>query len=216
MRYKIKGDIIRSENAAKPHHQASRVMIEWIASQPQLGRVLDYGCGKLRYAPYLLSKATHLTLVDSEIQLSRVQQIHGERTTIRDYAQSKWAGTKVASAETFVAEATKYDFILCSNVLSAIPCVKTRKLVLASLFSAMKSDGQCLFTTQYRNSCFKQMAAMPSAESHLDGWIVKSKGMTSYYGILPKEKLERILRQNCYKILKSWHSGESAYVLTTK
>lgn len=216
MRYKVKGRIIRSENAAKPHNQASRVLIQWIESQPNLGQVLDFGCGKLRYFPYLISKATHLTLVDSEIQLNRIQQILGERTTVWEYAKTKWKNTSVIPAERFLLEKAQYDFVLCSNVLSAIPCVKTRKSILKAIHGSLSANGRCLFTTQYRNSCFKQMANSPHAEPYLDGWLVKKQRTNSFYGILPKGKLEGILKRNGYSVIESWNSGESAYVLVKK
>ena len=58
----------------------------------------------------------------------------------------------------FQEDPTKYDFILCANVLSAIPLANVRSMTLRRLAGALEKKGRCLFVTQYRHSCFKEMA----------------------------------------------------------
>ena len=85
MRYTIQGQIIKSENAAKPHNQKSKVIDEYLLSKAGNDTVLDYGCGKLRYADSLIKIGNKVTFVDSEVQLNRVQIIRGEKTNIPEY-----------------------------------------------------------------------------------------------------------------------------------
>jgi 2-polyprenyl-3-methyl-5-hydroxy-6-metoxy-1,4-benzoquinol methylase len=183
MRYKVKGIEIRSENAAKPLSQRSAYLSYWIRSHPRVHAILDYGCGKLRYAPLLAQRARTLTLVDSEIQLGRVQMIGKELTTARDYARDHWPHSRILTSEEFSRRGGRYDLVLCVNVLSAIPIPKIRSRSLRLIASCLKPAGRCLFVTQYRNSYFRQIVQSRKATKHLNGWILKSRGGHSYYGI---------------------------------
>src|SRR5262245_19424569 len=141
VRYSVGKVEIRSENAAKTSWQASSDLVAWLRRLPKFADGLDYGCGKLRYTKFLANKARSLTLVDSEIQLSRRQKIAGTLTTVRGYAR-RWHNTRVMSIEDFSKDRHCYDFILCANVLSAFPTAGIRSRVLRRLASALKPQGQ--------------------------------------------------------------------------
>lgn len=213
MRYKIAELEIRSENAAKPIIQASSVLVTWISTMMQVDSALDYGCGKLRYAEYLAARCRRLTLVDSEIQLDRVQKIAGEYNTVKDYAQKRWPHSRALSVEQFARDPSKYDFVLCANVLSAIPLENVRLQVLTRLSKSLKKHGRCLIVAQYRNSYFKQVATSEKAVAHLDGWILKTKRANFYFGILRREKICTLATANGFRIIEAWADGQSAYVL---
>ena len=213
MRYRVNGIEIRSENAAKPLCQRSAYLSHWIRSHPHVGAVLDYGCGKLRYAPLLAQRARMLTLVDSEIQIGRVQMIDGELTTVSDYARNHWPHSQTLTPEEFQRHRRKYDLVLCVNVLSAIPTPKTRSETLRLIASRLKPTGRCLFVTQYRNSYFRKAAPSKKAIKHLNGWILRSHSGNSYYGVLSKPELETLVKRHRFSVIKSWMHGESAYVL---
>lgn len=214
MRYKVKRFEIRSENAAKPIAQASAYLSNWISAHPPIPSALDYGCGKLRYAYLLAAHVKALTLVDSDIQLARPQIINGEKTTVRDYAADQWPHSRTLSPQQFKKDRGKYDLVLCANVLSAIPVARTQNEVLRLISSRLKLSGRCLFVAQYRNSYFKEVSQSERAIPHLDGWIVKNSRGYSYYGILPKSKLEVLVKRNHFRVIRSWINGQSAYVLT--
>ena len=214
MRYRIAGFEVRSENTAKPAAQASSVLTEWLQQNPPNGQVLDFGCGKLRYAPLLARTADRLTLVDSEEQLTREQTIRGSACSISSFAQKEWHHVRVLTTQEFQRDRTRYDFVLCSNVLSAIPCRATRGSILESIADRLKSKGRCLSTTQYRNSDFRKMAKLPNSRPHLDGWILVKGDAAFYYGIIPLPKLLALLRRHGHAVVWSWRDGESAYALT--
>jgi hypothetical protein len=75
MRYRVRGCELRSENAAKPASQPSRAVLGWIAGLPAGLVILDYGCGKLRYAGPLAKRARAVMAVDSHVQVSRLQKL---------------------------------------------------------------------------------------------------------------------------------------------
>lgn len=215
MHYRIKGVDIHSENAAKPASQASSTLLEWLEKQKNINTALDFGCGKLRYANTLYGKCKYLTLVDSLVQLERFQVLRGENTNIFEYVKKHWPRARALDVEKFKTDRTKYDFILCSNVLSAIPNLKTRNEVLRNLYKALQKNGKCLFVTQYRNSYFNQVKNSNLAVSHLDGWILKTIRGNFYYGILPMEKVIRLAKQHKFGIKDSWIKDGSAFVLTS-
>ena len=99
MRYKIAGHIIRSENTAKPLSQASGYLTEWLLSRTRVKFALDFGCGRLRYAGCLAARCEHLTLVDSEPQIERVQQLDGTRASIPEFVANTWANARVLTFE---------------------------------------------------------------------------------------------------------------------
>jgi len=86
--YKIARDVvIKTENAAKPNSQGSRYLKALIANLEPVACSFDYGCGKLRYQEAILETTDTLALVDSEIQLARLQTIRGRQTSIRAIVQ---------------------------------------------------------------------------------------------------------------------------------
>jgi hypothetical protein len=90
MRYKLASGIeIRTENAAKPESQQSKFLLDLFGNLQHVASTFDYGCGKLRYQRAIAETTDMFSLVDSEIQLSRLQVLRGKETSIRDiYKQS--------------------------------------------------------------------------------------------------------------------------------
>ena len=216
MRYRVKGLEIRSENAAKPMAQASRPLTRWLMEMEPVHSALDFGCGKLRYSRYIAKRSKEITLVDSQIQLDRIQRIGGRLTTVRTYAERNWPGCRVFTAEAFGSDTQRYDFILCANVLSAIPDRSMQSNALLRMGAALRQKGCCLFVTQFRNSYFKALLNSPKAMSHLDGWIIRTGRGNFYYGMLDKSRLIGLVVANGLSVKDAWVDGQSAYVLAGK
>lgn len=175
---------------------------------------LDFGCGRLRYAGCLAGKCEDLTLVDSEPQIERVQQLNGTRASIREFAAANWTNSRVLAFDAYERDQRQYDFILCANVLPVVPYARMRARLLRQIAAHLKSNGECLFVCQYRNSYFNAVPTFSGARPHLDGWVVLRPGVSSsYFGILPKHTLENLLRRFGFAIRSSWSEGQSAYVL---
>lgn len=217
MHYSVLGHSIHTENSAKPRKQACTYLQEWILQHDPVTSALDYGCGKLRYTPDLARIATRLTLVDSEQQLTRRQVIDGTVTTVSECSKSKILHSRVLPVAEFTKDRAKYDFILCANVLPIIPSAKERSRVLENLKERLKQTGTCLFVCQYRNTYFREMQNFDGARAYLDGWaVIRKNGDSTYYGLLPRPKIETLAIRYGFQILKSWIVGESAYVLCAK
>jgi SAM-dependent methyltransferase len=216
MRYKIKSFEIRSENAAKPASSAGRWILEWIRRLPRSASGLDIGCGKLRYTAHLAARIKSVTGVDSDVQLDRKQTLFGKTCSIRDYVSESLPNVRVYSANEAGWKRTRYNVILCSNVLSAIPCKKTRRKILRRAYGCLMDGGQFLLTTQYRNSYFNAWRCNSAARRFLDGFLVEGRRGTSFYGLLDARALTQLCRVTGFRILDSGHADELAFVLASR
>ncbi|MEW5870752.1 MAG: class I SAM-dependent methyltransferase [Chloroflexota bacterium] len=216
MRYRVNNIEIRTESAAKPIVQKSKYLTDWILSREVVEEGLDYGCGKLRYSAAVERVCRNLTLVDSDVQLSRCQIIDNQKTTVIQYATATWPNVRLLTVDDFFEDTRQYEFILCANVLPIIPDYDIRNLVLKSLYMSLKPDGDCLFVAQYTNSFFTKLKNSPYAIPHLDGYLINGPKRKSYFGILPKRKIESLSQEHGFLIRDSWTEGQSAYVLVTK
>ncbi|HGT8875054.1 class I SAM-dependent methyltransferase [Escherichia coli] len=213
MNYKINGINIRSENAAKPHTMLSNYLCKQIESTNKNGNALDFGCGKLRYSEQLVNKFETVTFLDSRRQLERVQIIRGVQTTIPDYVINNYKNANIVSYENIDKITNHYDFILCANVLSAIPCESTIHKVLSAIRELLKSDGEALIVNQYKSSYFKRYE---SGIKHLHGYIYQNSRNAFYYGLLDVDTVSKICSDNNLEIIKSWSKAGSSYVVVGK
>jgi Methyltransferase domain len=217
MRYRIRGLMIRSENAAKTPREASRPLADWLERNISVGAALDYGCGRLRYTPYLAQCCETLGLVDSLHQLDRETHMAGRATNVRTHAIRKWPGCRIYSVEQFwrgVCE--RYDFVLCANVLSAIPSRRIRSRSLRAIHRCLYRNGRILVVNQHTNSYFTEVRNNPNSVLHLDGWVLRSAKGPTYFGILGREKIIRLLRAHGFHVQDAWIEGQSNYVLASR
>lgn len=213
MRYKISGKTLKTENAAKPHTQKSGEVVKYLLSQSKKRSILDYGCGKLRYSDVLAQLSDSITFVDSEIQLSRQQIVRGKKTSVRDFIKSHYDNCKTLPVESIAKHNSTYEFITCTNVLSAIPCQKSLDEALDQIYRLLHQNGTAIFINQHRSSYFKKYLA---GTKHLYGHLYDGAKGTSYYGILDKKSTEDLLKKNKFTIKKSWCRGESTYIEACK
>ncbi|EKG0013040.1 TPA: methyltransferase domain-containing protein [Vibrio cholerae] len=209
MHYILNGIKIKSENAAKPETQVSKAVVNYLLDKKGTGRILDFGCGKLRYSETLNKIGTSVTYVDSRVQLTRLQTIKGIKTNVVKYVADNYEGSQVVPFEEIDNHKEKYQLITCTNVISAIPCEKTLNKVLTKINGLLDSDGCVVFVNQHRNSYFKRFL---SGQKRLFGHIYKGKRGHSYYGIITPDVMTNLLECNGFKVLKSWTVGESNFV----
>jgi hypothetical protein len=212
--YRIGSFVVPSHRTAKPPSQASSYLLRIIEGLGPVSRVLDYGCGRLRYANALSSIADSLTLVDSRSQLDRVGSIGGMDTTVRKMAREMFPNARVQSIEEFEADRrTKFDLALCANVLSAIPSKRGREKALINIRNRLKAKGVLLVANQHSNSFYTAVPRRPHVFRHLDGWIVPCGSKASYYGLINKEKAKHILEGTGFVVSEQWVVGQSNYAL---
>ncbi|MEQ5399410.1 class I SAM-dependent methyltransferase [Providencia rettgeri] len=213
MNYIVNGVTIRSENAAKPHTMPSGYLCNYIEQRAESGRALDFGCGKLRYSEQLINKFDEVTFLDSKKQLERIQIIRGVKTTVTEYVSKNYKKANAISFEELEKNSTQYDFILCSNVLSAIPCKLTIDKVLSNIKILLNENGEALIVNQYKSSYFKKYE---SGIRHLYGYIYKNAHNSFYYGLLNEDIVANICIENGLSVIDSWTNAGSSYVIVAR
>jgi len=212
MHYKLgRGVIVKTENAAKPISQPSSCLNELLSSLPHVSTAFDYGCGKLRYKSAILKRSDELAVVDSEIQLSRLQILDKTRSSIREIARNSNRITVLNDVE-FETSRRRFERGFCINVLSVIPIPAVRRKVLRTIRSHLNRSASCLFVVQYRNSDFDRMQRLTNAKRFRDGFLIDSRRGYSFYGLISPERLVSMLT-NEGLVVKSMKLNEgSAYV----
>lgn len=213
MHYRVNGWVVRAERTAKPRSQASGALKRWILEEKNRGDVLDFGCGRLRYAHELSMVAETLTFVDSQEQLRRTCTFESRRETVAEHAVRLCPKARTLDCQAFIADDQRYDFILCANVLSSVPVRRERQRIMRLLASRLKASGRCLFVTQYRNSYYRELEHHPGATRHLDGLLVNRGSTSTFYGLVRKNSIIRLARLNGLQTERAWTEGQSAYVL---
>ena len=165
MHYKINGKILKTENAAKSVEQPSRFVLDWISELPSNSKVLDYGCGKFRYTIPLSKRVKLVYAVDSIYQIDRKQIINQRYSDIKAYSENYLKNVKIFDVDSKGWKKEKFDFVLCSNVLSAIPFKQVRIEVLQNILKVLAKNGKLLVCNQFRNTYFKAYETNPSAKN---------------------------------------------------
>lgn len=215
MRYSIRGFLVKSENAAKPIKQQNKEVLTWIASLPSNLKVLDYGCGKFRYAIPLSQQVEFVHAVDSGVQLSRKQIINNQSTTLMEYARRFHRNISVFPVDSRAWINNRYDIVLCSNVLSAIPSAAERIKVLNRLRDVLKPSGYIFLCIQYRNSSFTGYKENPNASRYFDGWIIRKSlncKTVSFYGLISPARLIKLCQGVKLQVINSFQRNGSVYV----
>ncbi len=78
---------VKTENAAKPAAQALQSLTNYISQLERVTSSFDCGYGKLRYVGPILSSSETLTVVDSEVQIARIQSVQESMISVRDVAR---------------------------------------------------------------------------------------------------------------------------------
>jgi SAM-dependent methyltransferase len=216
MHYKLPSGIdIKTENAAKPDSQPSKFLLRLIANLSHVPSTFDYGCGKLRYEKAIADKTETLAVVDSEIQVSRSQILHGKEASIRTiFRQSN--RIQVYNDIEFQKLSTRFERGFCINVLSVIPSYARRRQVLDVIRQRLTPHGECLFVVQYRNSDFTRMKRMPNAKLWLDGFLMDSLRGYSFYGMISPDRLAGSLERAGFHIRATTLNEGSAYIWATR
>jgi len=89
--------------------------------------ILDYGTGKLRNSLYLLRRNINVHILDSELQLSRLN-----KDDLRLFEKIYRIGDIINY---------NYDIILCSFVLNVVPEPSMREEILSTIHSLLKKNG---------------------------------------------------------------------------
>lgn len=194
MHYLVGEYVVESELAAKPISQTNKKILDFINALPRESRVLDYGCGKLRYSLPLANKVSRVVAIDSTFQVDKIQKIGAFHTSPRMYNKDNLFVYDLDEDEW---KKYTYDVVLCANVLSAIPLNEYRFQVLQNAYDVLCKKGFLMISVQYRNSYFSSYKKREDVIHYNDGWLIKrSYNKYAFYGIPPAETIISL----CYKV----------------
>ncbi len=213
MHYKINDCIIKTEYAATSTQKPNCVVLDLIKLYAPGTDALDYGCGKLRHTIPLCGYAKSVIAVDSEEQIRRNQCICGKRATILDYAEKYLPTLSVYKLDDNDWKNRTYGFILCTNVLSAVPCKSERLCILKRIKQLLAKEGIALISVQFRNSYYKTYAARMNTHAYEDGWIISSCNRYSFYGIIHPNSLHKLFSDSGLRLLHQRIIDGSVYCI---
>lgn len=214
MRYKFGDKIIRSENAAKSHAQKSKHVVEYFSRRPRVAKLLDFGCGKLRYSEELLAISEHVTFIDSSVQLNRSQVVRGVRLSVREYISHNYdRAVCVAFEDSDCSSLSGYDLVSCTNVLSAIACQDVMAKALGLIRSSLNETGEAIFINQYRCSSFAKFEA---GEPHMHGYVYDSRNGPSYYGLMKNSTVAELLADHGFQVAEKWTKDDVGFVVARR
>lgn len=195
MDYLINRGLYRSHNAAKSYHYKQKDLVDFLKIEKRkFNKVLDYGCGKLRYFHNLRTISNQLFLLDSDQQLFREQILYDKKTTIIKFA-SKYKNVNILTIKTIKNYYSSFDFILLSNVLSCIPIKKERENILKNIEFLLSKNGKALIVTQFENPEFKKYENKPGCIKLNNGYLFPSNNQQFYYAIIKLSELENIIKK---------------------
>ena len=178
--------------------------------------MLDYGCGKLRYTIPLAEKGCNVVAVDSIEQIDKIQNVNDIKTSVRKYVNNYIQNVKVYSLEDTEWINSRYKFIVCCNVLSAIPVYKERIKIFKNIKKVLDDNGRALISIQYRNSYFNKYIERKDCRRYYDGWIIESNNNPAFYGLIGLEKMIYYAKKVGLKVEKSYKKDGSAYLILKK
>lgn len=182
MHYTVDSHVIESELAAKSYKQPNKHILKYITQLPKYKKILDYGCGRLRYEIPLSKHADEIFAVDSEEQVSRINEF--EQTS--DIVSQCSCNVNLCSLGSSNWKKQKYDLVFCTNVLSAIPFEEERIELLKNAKKVLNKSGYIFISVQYRNSYFSKYAHREDAFAYQDGWMIKRTSEKCYFYALLK------------------------------
>ncbi|WP_270334675.1 class I SAM-dependent methyltransferase [Ligilactobacillus acidipiscis] len=197
MHYKIHGIDIPTELSALPINRANQIVLaelkKIIANYTQ-PTILDYGCGKLRHSYFLLNQGLSVCGVDSIEQITRIQKINKQKTSLTNWSK-KLDNLTIYSVEDFSKKEQFFDIAICTNVLSAIPFDHDIIFLLDNIYKHLTNSGRLFLSVQYKNSYFDSYKTKGNANFYNGGWIINNKSKNSYYRLIQPA----LLRNMCIK-----------------
>lgn len=215
MRYKFGDRVIRSENAAKSYKQKSKHVVDYFSRRPRVERLLDFGCGKLRYSEELLAISEHVTFVDSFVQLNRTQVVRGVLSSVREYVSDNYERAVCVAFEDSNSTyfLNDYDLVSCTNVLSAIACQEIMAKALGLIKSSLGESGEAIFINQYRCSSFSKFEI---GKPHMHGYVYDSRNGSSYYGLMKNSTVSELLVGHGFQVTQKWTKDDVGFVLACR
>lgn len=143
--------------------------------------IADQGCGKLRHLKVLLKYFSKVVVVDTALQLTRTQELGGDRTTVEDDVaklRRRYPHLRVMTNQTFARSTLGLDIIFNVCVFDVV-LPGTRRELVGSAYRNLRTGGlYCVIVPRNDQSITRR--CVPSAR-YKDGYAFRRNGFSTFY-----------------------------------
>lgn len=171
---------------------------ELVSMIPVGSTVLDYGAGRLRNAYFLQEKGYIVSIMETPLQLSRLQEKGIERF------QSVYT-TQETISEVF-------DAIICSFVLNVIPDRLIRSEILSHIEQILAEEGTLFLEVRKPRG----VLATKYHECYEDGFVIGKGISKTFQKPYTKDEIELFISQHGFIVEKTLSTSDSWCVRAKK
>ena len=191
--------IIPEKTAIKNGVSNSAKLIGHSSCQFKELSVLDYGCGKLRNAKFLLNEGFKVSILDTKKQLHHIS--HEEQSLFEEVYQAE-----------SISFDKKYPAVLCSFVLNVIPSNDIRIEILNNIHEFLTEDGFAYI--EVRGTGFLKGAKTKTP--YLDGYVLGSGENKTFQKGFTKDTLSELISESKLKLSEVYKFGDSLVAVCRK
>jgi SAM-dependent methyltransferase len=175
----------RVENSA-PSQTRSAKSVRWAApllEEKGVSSVCDYGCGRLRNLSIYRQHFDEITLVDTELQCSRIRPDAPDDEDIT-----------LSDSESFESTGTKFDAVFLVCVLHVIPHREERVRLLEEAQSHIEEGGFLLIDVPQGESYYLEKDKPENR--YRDGILLSSGRYNTFYKNYHSEELDSLIKES--------------------
>ena len=191
--------IIPEKTAIKNGVSNSSKLISHKAFQVKELSVLDYGCGKLRNAKFLLNEGYKVSILDTKKQLHHISK------------EDLLLFEEVYEAESISFD-NKYPTVLCSFVLNVIPSEDIRVDILNNIHEFLTVDGFAYI--EVRGTGFLKGAK--TKVPYLDGFVLGNGENKTFQKGFTKDTLIELISKSKLNLWEVQKFGDSLIAICRK
>lgn len=172
-----------------------------IEKRQKVGRVLDFGAGKLRNTVYLLQKQYDVTAVEFgklSTDTAQGQQLLAKAQRFRKHFK------ELVFPHDFTRPGAKFDLTLLVNVLNIMPVPSERLLVLQHCHEKLRKGGYLFWYTQYGD--YDQNKRCTAANVLGDGYYIgKTTKFKSFYREFSAHEIDEMMISSGFALEKTFN-----------
>jgi hypothetical protein len=178
--YKIQPEYSSQGTTSKPNPFV-KIVLDKLINEKRYGlkgqlKIVDLGCGKLRHLNILNNYSKHVILVDTKVQIDRVQKLGNMTGTIKQYLQNidlPGAAIKVIETRSFELQSNKVDVILSIAVMDVVLMYDRIQMTKAA-FNNLRSGGFFVVIIPRNDSA--TLINCTKENQYEDGFVLKNRG----------------------------------------
>lgn len=194
--------IYKAENTCiSTRHSKSAEVVAEMAKETRAKKVLDYGCGMGRNINFMMEQV-ECEFAGSEI----VEQLEKEKEN-HDSLREK--GCTIVQSSELNGE---YDIALNSHVLNVIDDDKIKQSVIDDIFENLRDGGKAVIEVRTKSD----VEGAKTKEKYGDGYLIKKGSSYTYQEAITKEKMDKLVTNAGFKIIKHICNSSRHMVIAEK